>query len=146
MISNPDDAQIARLLEETRVIALVGASPKPHRDSHKVMALLQRAGYRVIPVHPGLEGQTLLGEPVMARLEDIAVPVDLVDVFRRSDAVGPIADSAIAIGAKAIWMQLGVVNEEAAAKARVAGLTVVMDRCPAIEMPRLGIRGPAPAA
>ena len=142
MPANPSDAQIARLLTNTRTIALVGASAKPERDSHKVMAFLQRHHYRVVPVNPGLSGQQLLGETVFANLSQIEVPVDMVDVFRRSEAVGPIAEEAVRVGAKALWLQLGVINEEAAAQARANGLQVVMNRCPAIEIPRLGIQGP----
>jgi predicted CoA-binding protein len=132
------DNLIDRILTESRTIALVGASEKPSRPSHGVMAFLQDRGYRVIPVNPGLAGRTLLGETVYARLTDIAMRVDMVDIFRRSEEVGPIVDDAITIGAKFIWMQLGVIHEPAAQKARAAGLGVVMDRCPAIELQRTG--------
>ena len=137
-----EDDLIARILTQTKVIALVGWSPNPQRPSHGVAAYLARRGYRVIPVNPGQAGQvTAWGETVRASLSDIAEPVDLVDIFRASDAVGPVVDEAIAhlTGPRAIWMQLGVINENAAATARAAGLEVVMNRCPAIEIPRLGL-------
>ena len=134
-----DDAAIANLLTTARTIALVGASDRPDRASHDVMAMLQAHGYRVIPVNPAITGQHVLGEYVWDNLGQIGVPIDIVDVFRRSEAVGPIVDDAIAVGAKAVWMQLGVVNAEAAAKAEAAGLHVVMDRCPKIEIRRLGL-------
>jgi predicted CoA-binding protein len=122
-----------------KTIALIGWSPKPDRASHRVAAYLAQRGYRVIPVNPGVAGQDSgLDEVVRASLAD-AGPVDMVEVFRRSEEVGPVVDEAIAAGAKVIWMQLGVVNEEAALRARQAGLQVVMDRCPAIEIPRLGL-------
>jgi len=129
---------IRTLLEATRIIALVGASANADRPSHEVMAFLQKQGYRVIPVNPGLAGQQLLGETAVARLADIEVPIDLVDIFRNSEAAGPIVDEAISAGAKAVWMQLDVINPEAAARAEAAGLKVVMNHCPKIEIPRLG--------
>lgn len=131
------DDQIRQLLQSVKTIAVVGASANPARASHYVMAFLQARGYRTIPVNPGLEGQDLLGERVYRDLAAIPVAVDMVDVFRNSDAAGPITDEAIAIGAKVVWMQLGVTNPEAAARARAAGLRVVMDRCPKIELSRL---------
>ncbi len=130
---------IRALLETARTIALVGASDRPDRASHEVMAFLQAHGYRVIPVNPQIAGVALLGETVRAGLAEIAEPIDIVDIFRRSDAVGPIVDAAIAARARAVWMQLGVINEPAAAAAEAAGLQVVMDRCPKIEINRLKI-------
>ena len=129
------------ILTETKVIAMVGASDKPERASNGVMRYLQRRGYRVIPVNPNLAGQTLNGEPVYGSLREIpeakAGRIDMVDVFRNSAAADAAAREAIAVGAKTVWMQLGVINAPAAATARAAGLKVVMDRCPAIEIPRL---------
>ncbi|TXH38270.1 MAG: CoA-binding protein [Rhodospirillaceae bacterium] len=120
---------------------MVGASEKPVRDSNKVMAFLQRAGYRVIPVNPGLAGKQIHGETVYASLADIPQDVtghiDMVDVFRNSEAALAATKDAIKIGAKTVWMQLEVINDEAAKLARDAGLRVVMNRCPAIELPRL---------
>ena len=139
------DAEIATLLTNARTIAMVGASDNPARASHQVMAFLQDHGYRVIPVNPAITGQHVLGEYVWERLDQIGVPIDIVDIFRRSDAVGPIVDDATAVGAKAVWMQLEVVNRDAAAKAEAAGLHVVMDHCPKIEIRRLGL-APIPAA
>jgi predicted CoA-binding protein len=136
------DALVARILTQTKVIALVGWSPKPDRPSHRVAAYLAARGYRVIPVNPGQAGVvTAWGEGVRAALSDITEPVDMVDIFRASAEVGAVVDEAIhhLSGRRAIWMQLGVVNEEAARAARAAGLDVVMDRCPAIEIPRLGL-------
>jgi predicted CoA-binding protein len=126
-------AAIRDLLRATRTIAMVGASPKPDRPSHGVMAHLQRAGFRVIPVNPGIAGQRILGEAVFATLADIPVSIDMVDVFRRAEDTPAVAREAVAIGARSLWLQLGVVNDEAAAIAVAAGLDVVMDRCTAIE-------------
>jgi len=131
-----EDAEIVRVLKAAKVIVLVGASANPDRDSHAVMAFLQRKGHRVIPVNPRLVGQTLLGETVHAKIADVPDHIDMVDVFRNSEAAGPVVDDAIAAGAKTVWMQLGVVNEPAAARGRQAGLTVIMDRCPKIEYSR----------
>ncbi|MEA3387673.1 CoA-binding protein [Sphingobium sp. CCH11-B1] len=130
---------IADLLDETRTIALVGISDRPDRASYSVMAFLQDHGYRVLPVNPQIAGEHVHGEFVWARLSDIGVPIDMVDIFRRSEAAGEAVDDAIAIGAKSVWMQIGVINDAAAARAEAAGLKVVMDRCPAIEIPRLGV-------
>jgi len=123
----PTDEKIAELLRTARTIAVVGLSPKPYRASFGVSEFLQSAGYRIIPVNPNL--REVLGEKAYARLEDIPEKVDIVDVFRRSEAVPEVVESAIRIGARAVWMQEGVVNEEAAARARAAGLLVVMDTC-----------------
>lgn len=132
------DETIRAVLTGYRRIALVGASAKPERPSHGVMGFLMRHGFDVTPVNPGLAGQTIHGRTVTASLAG-ATPLEIVDIFRASDQVGPVVEEAIALGAKVIWMQLGVVNREAAALARAAGLTVIMDRCPAIEWPRLGL-------
>jgi O-acetylhomoserine (thiol)-lyase len=132
------DDKIRGILSRVKTIALVGASANPDRPSYEVMAFLQSRGYRVIPVNPGLAGQELLGETVFAGLAEIPVPVDMVDVFRVSSAVPEIAEAAIAIGAKVLWTQLDVRHDGAAAKAEAAGIEVVMDRCPKIELQRLG--------
>ncbi|RZF63384.1 CoA-binding protein [Sphingomonas populi] len=134
-----DDAGIKALLEETRTIALVGASDRPNRPSYGVMKVLQDHGYRVIPVNPQITGEHIHGEFVFRDLDQLGDPIDLVDIFRNSAAAGEAVDDAIRIGAKAVWMQLGVVNEAAAARAEAAGLKVVMDRCPEIDIPRLGV-------
>ncbi len=128
MYRNPDDAEIKKLLEGSRNVAVVGLSDRPHRTSHGVARALQRLGYRIFPVNPNLTGP-VLGEKPYASVEDILEPVDIVDVFRRSESVMPTAKDAVASGAKVLWMQSGVINEEAAAYARENGLTVVMDRC-----------------
>lgn len=133
------DAEIKQLLEETRTIAMVGASDRPSRPSYGVMAMLQRHGYRVIPVNPQITGEHVHGEFVFRDLAQLGDTIDLVDIFRRPEAAGEAVDEAIAVGAKAVWMQLGVVNAAAAARAEAAGLKVVMDRCPAIDIPRLGV-------
>jgi predicted CoA-binding protein len=135
------DHDLRRILSETRTIALVGWSPKPDRPSHRVAAFLKARGYRVIPVNPGQAGQEALGETVRASLSDIEGGVDMVDIFRRSEKAGAVVDEALVAlpGLKTVWMQLGVIDEAAAERARAAGVEVVMNRCPAIEIPRLGI-------
>lgn len=133
------DAEIAELLGSVRTIALVGASDRPDRASYGVMKFLQDHGYRVMPVNPAITGETVHGEFVWRELSEIGEPIDMVDVFRNSEAAGETVDAAIAAGAKAVWMQLGVVNAAAAERAEAAGLKVVMDRCPKIEISRLGL-------
>ena len=137
-MTSADDASIGDILRRTKVIAVVGVSANPDRPSHEVFRVLQARGYRCIPVNPALAGQTLAGETVYPDLTSIPFGVDMVDIFRNSEAAGAVADEAVAIGAKVVWMQLGVRNDPAAARARAAGLKVVMDRCPKIELDRLG--------
>lgn len=132
-----DNTAIDNLLAATEVIALVGASANTARPSNRVMAFMQNQGYRVIPVNPGLSGQTLHGELVYAHLSDIPVPVDMVDVFRQADQCPDIARDAVAMGAKTLWLQLDITSEEAAGIAEAAGMDVVMDRCPKIEIERV---------
>lgn len=132
-----DDDYILEILKETRTIGLVGASANWNRPSYFAMKYLQEKNFRVIPVNPGLAGQTLLGETVHASLDAIDTPIDMVDIFRNSEAAGPVTDDAIAIGAKVVWMQLSVRNDAAAKTAEAAGLKVVMNRCPKIEYARL---------
>jgi len=131
------DEDIADLLRGARTIAMVGASDNPDRASFGVMKFLQDQGYRVIPVNPRITGEHVHGEYVWRELGQIGEPIDIVDIFRKSEEVGPIVDQAIAVGAKAIWMQLGVIDTAAAARAEAAGLKVVMDHCPKIEFARL---------
>lgn len=133
------DADIRDLLATARTIALVGASDRPNRPSFGVMAALQRHGYRVIPVNPQITGEHVHGEFVFRELAQLGDAIDIVDIFRNSAAAGEAVDEAIAVGAKAVWMQLGVINHDAAERAEAAGLKVVMDRCPAIELRRLGV-------
>ena len=140
------DEDIAKLLTNARTIAMVGASDRPDRASHGVMKFLQDQGYRVIPVNPQITGEHVHGEFVWRELAQIGEPIDIVDIFRRRQAAGEAVDEAIAVGAKAVWLQLGVINEEAAARAEAAGLKVVMDRCPKIEIPRLGLKPVAASA
>jgi predicted CoA-binding protein len=137
-IDGLDDAAIRTILATTRRIALVGASANPARPSNHVMQFLIARGYTVTPVNPGLAGQSLHGIEVVASLDD-AAPLDMVDLFRAADKLMPAIDDAIRLNASTIWMQLGVINHAAAARARAAGLRVVMNRCPAIEAPRLGM-------
>ncbi|MFB9970655.1 CoA-binding protein [Pseudoroseomonas cervicalis] len=132
------DDQIRKLLLETRRVAVVGASANPARPSNGVTGFLVGRGYDVTPVNPGLAGQRLHGSPVAASLE-AAAPLDLVDIFRRSEEAGAVVDEAIRLGARAVWMQLGVIDTAAAERARAAGLVAVMDRCPVIEWGRLGL-------
>ncbi len=133
------DQEIAELLTSTRRIAVVGASARPERASNEIFKFLLEQGYDVTPVNPGLAGQELYGVPVAESLADIKGDIDMVDIFRNSAAAGDVVDEAIEAGAKAVWMQLGVINESAAARATAAGLKVVMDRCPKIEIHRLGL-------
>jgi O-acetylhomoserine (thiol)-lyase len=132
------DAKLRAILERVKTIALVGASPNWNRPSYFVMKYLQGKGYRMIPVNPAIAGHMLLGEKVHAGLKDIPGPIDMVEIFRASDQVPPIVDEAIAVGAKVVWMQLGIRNDAAAAKAEAAGIEVIMNRCPKIEFGRLG--------
>jgi uncharacterized protein len=131
---------IRSVLEGRRTWAVVGCSPDPSRDSHRIARMLQSRGYEVIPVNPACD--ELLGVRCYPALADVPQQVEVVDIFRRASEAGRHVDEAIEIGASAVWMQLGVIDEAAAERARAAGLDVVMDRCPAIEMPRLGITGP----
>ncbi len=133
------DSYLRGILTSVRTIAVVGASPRRERPSHRVMAYLQRHGYRTIPVNPNAAGDAINGETCYAALAEVAEPIDMVDVFRRSEAAGDAVDQAIALGAKIVWMQLGVRDDAAAARAEAHGLKVVMNRCPAIEIPRLGL-------
>ena len=151
------DSYLREVLSGVRTIAVVGASPRPHRPSHGVMRYLQRQGYRAIPVNPFAAGTIILGETCHAALADIPLantgPIDMVDIFRRSEVAGEAVDQAIALGVKpgikpgikVVWMQLGVVDPAAALRAEAAGIKVVMNRCPAIEIPRLGLARLAPS-
>ena len=134
------DEDIRELLVNARTIAMVGASDRPDRPSNGVMKFLQDQGYRVIPVNPQITGEHVHGEYVWRELAQIGEPIDIVDIFRRPEAALEAVDDAIAVGAKAVWMQIGVINDEAARRAEEAGLKVVMNRCPKIEIPRLGLR------
>ena len=134
-----DDEEIAELLTNARTIAMIGASDRPDRASYGVMRFLQQHGYRVFPVNPTITGERVHGEYVWRDLMQIGEAIDIVDIFRRSEAAGEAVDQAIEAGAKAVWMQLGVVDREAAERAEAAGLKVVMDRCPKIEISRLGL-------
>jgi predicted CoA-binding protein len=133
------DEDIAELLTNARTIAMIGASDRPERASYGVMKFLQDHGYRVFPVNPQITGEHIHGEFVWRELAQIGEPIDVVDIFRRSEMAGEAVDQAIFAGAKAVWMQLGVINEDAAARAEAAGLKVVMDRCPKIDIARLGL-------
>ena len=131
------DDHLRDVLTSVRSLAVVGLSPNWNRPSYFVAKYLQGKGYRILPVNPGAAGQTILGAPCVAALADLPEVPDMVDVFRNSEAAGPIADEAIRIGAKVVWMQIGVRNDAAAARAEAAGLRVIMNRCPKIEYSRL---------
>ena len=136
------DDYLRDILTEVKTVAVVGASPRPQRPSHGVMRYLQQHGYRAIPVNPFAADAIINGEPCYASLAEVPEKVDMVDVFRRSEAAGEAVDAAIATGARVVWMQLGVRDAAAALRAEAKGLRVVMDRCPAIEIPRLGLGPP----
>jgi predicted CoA-binding protein len=135
------DSLIARILRSVHVIAMVGASPNEVRPSYFAMKYLLDRGFRVIPVNPQVAGRDILGQKVYASISELPAPVDMVDIFRNSDAAGPLTDEAIAnkerLNLKVLWMQLGVINEDAGKRAEAAGLTVIMNRCPKIEYGRL---------
>ena len=133
------DEDLYALLAGTRTIAMIGASDRFDRPSNRVMAFLQSRGYRVLPVNPQITGEHVHGEYVWRELAQIGEPIDMVDIFRRSEAAGEAVDQAIAAGAGSVWLQIGVIDEAAAARAEAAGLRVVMNKCPAIEIPRLGV-------
>lgn len=151
MADTTDDATLRAILGTPRRIALVGASPKPGRPSHGVLRWLLARGHDVVPINPGLAGQEIAGRAVVATLAEAGGGFDMLDIFRRSEEVGAVVDEAISLGprfwaqdqagdgAKVVWMQLGVTDEAAAARARAAGLVAVMDRCPVIEANRLGL-------
>ncbi len=132
MHKNPDNSEIKRLLEESRNVAVVGLSESPYRTSHAIASILQRLGYKIFPVNPNLNGPVLDEEPY-ASVSEIPQRIDIVDVFRRGEKVMPVAADAVAAGAKALWLQSGVINEEAAEYAEAHGLTVIMDRCIKVE-------------
>ncbi len=132
--SNPNDEEIKQILENNQVIAVVGLSPKPERASHQVAQYLQDHGYRIVPVRP--KADEILGEKAFASLKDIPFPVDIVDIFRQVEAIPGIVDEAIDIGAKVVWMQLGLAENQSACRAREAGLQVVMNKCMKIEHSR----------
>lgn len=138
-MASDDDQTIRHALETARTIALVGASAKPERPAHYVGQFLTEMGHKVIPVNPGLEGQTLFGQTVRAQLSDIAEPVDMIDIFRKVEAVPQIVAEALEAfpNLKTIWMQLGITHADATALAEARGVTVIQDRCPKIEYPRL---------
>ncbi len=134
--------RIQKILEDSRTVAVVGLSPRQHRDSHEVAKYLQDQGYRIIPVNP--KAEEVLNEKCYPDLESVPEKIDVVDIFRRSEDVPPIVDQAICIGASTVWMQLDIVNEESAAKAEAAGLNVIMDRCMLVEHKRLVREGKLP--
>jgi predicted CoA-binding protein len=135
------DALIARILRSTKTIAMVGASANEMRPSYFAMKYLSDKGFKIVPINPGVAGKEILGQKAYAKLSDVPAPIDMVDIFRNSEAAGPITDEAIAnkdrLGIRVVWMQLGVINEDAAKRAEAAGLTVIMNRCPKIEYGRL---------
>lgn len=135
MFRNPAAEEMRALLERAKTIAVVGLSPNPERPSHRIARRLQQWGYRVVPVRPAV--REVLGEPAYARLADVPVAIDLVDVFRAADRLDPVVDECIALGVPALWIQEGIVNEAAAERARAAGILVVMDRCISVEYRRL---------
>ena len=132
-----DDKFIIDVLKDSKLVAMVGASASWNRPSFFAMKYMQQKGFRVIPVNPGVAGKTILGEVAVASLDEVEEPIDMVDIFRNSKAADQITDDAIKVGAKIVWMQLGVRNDEAAKRAEDAGLRVVMNRCPKIEYARL---------
>ena len=134
-----DDPYIRGILNTVKTIAMVGVSANTSRPSYFAFKYLHERGYRMIPVNPSLAGQDLLGQKAYARLAEIPEPIDMVDVFRRTEAAGAVVEDAIAVAAKVVWMQLGVRDDDAAARGEAAGLEIVMNRCPAIEIPRLGL-------
>ncbi len=133
------DEDIRELLESARTVAMIGASDRPDRPSYGVFKALEKHGYRVLPVNPNITGERLHGEFVWRELGQVDVPIDIVDIFRKSEAAGEAVDQAINAGAKAVWMQIGVIDEEAAKRAEAAGLKVVMDKCMKVELHRLGV-------
>jgi predicted CoA-binding protein len=137
----PTESQLRRILTTASTIAVVGASPRPGRASRDIVGYLVQHGYRVIPINPAYAGETIFGQEVIARLADVAEPIDMVDIFRRTEALAGVVDETLALAPKpkVIWMQLGLRDEAAARKAEAAGLTVVMDRCIKIEHGRLGL-------
>jgi predicted CoA-binding protein len=138
-IDNLNDTAVAGILKNTRTIAVIGAGTDRFKPVYGVMGWLISHGYDVYPVNPQAAGETVHGKTILADMGDVPVPIDMVDCFRRSEFIPPVVDRAIEVGAKTVWMQLGVMNEEAAEKARAAGMQVVMDRCPVIEWSRLGL-------
>ncbi|MGE0665919.1 MAG: CoA-binding protein [Sphingomonadales bacterium] len=135
----PDDDAIAGILRDTKSIAVIGAGTDRFKPVYGVMSWLISHGYDVYPVNPVAAGETVHGKTILADMGEIPAPIDMVDCFRRSEFIPPVVERAIEVGAKTVWMQLGVINDEAAAKARAAGMQVVMDRCPVIEWSRLGL-------
>lgn len=140
------DQELTELLSSSRTIAVIGASDRPDRPSYGVAKFMADRGWRILPVNPQITGEHLHGEYVWHDLGQIGVPIDIVNIFRRPQAAGEAVDQAIAAGAKAVWLQLGVINEEAAARAEAAGLKVVMDRCIKIDAARLGVSSPPPSS